>query len=147
MDDSTPLGLKIAIIDREFKKRLDEKAKEYGLTSVQLRVLAEISHLEETGHDVINQKDVEALEHVSHPTMTKIIRQLENKGYVSCSVSDTDHRYKIIKCNDEFHYLNGELKRYDREVFDSLTENLSPETKEEALRVIDQILEGIPDNN
>lgn len=32
-----PFGLKIAIINREFRKRLDEKASTLGLTSVQLR--------------------------------------------------------------------------------------------------------------
>ena len=38
-----PFGLKIAIINREFRKRLDEKASTLGLTSVQLRVLGSIS--------------------------------------------------------------------------------------------------------
>ena len=44
-----PFGLKIAIINRAFRKRLDEKAAALGLTSVQLRVLGSISRLEEAG--------------------------------------------------------------------------------------------------
>ena len=41
-----PFGLKIAIINRAFRKKLDEKAETLGLTSVQLRVLGSISRLE-----------------------------------------------------------------------------------------------------
>ena len=44
-----PFGLKIAIINRAFRKKLDEKAGAMGLTSVQLRVLGSISRLEAAG--------------------------------------------------------------------------------------------------
>ena len=39
MASSMPFGLKIAIINRAFRKKMDEKAAKMGLTSVQLRVL------------------------------------------------------------------------------------------------------------
>ena len=42
---SMPFGLKIAIINRNFRKRLDEKAADLGLTAVQLRVLGSVSRL------------------------------------------------------------------------------------------------------
>lgn len=42
-----PFGLKIAIINRAFRKKMDEKAAAMGLTSVQLRVLGSVSRLEE----------------------------------------------------------------------------------------------------
>ena len=46
MPGMMPFGLKIAIINRAFRKRMDEKAADMGLTSVQLRVLGSISRLE-----------------------------------------------------------------------------------------------------
>ena len=33
-----PLGLRIAIIDRVFRRKMDEWAEEIGITAVQLRV-------------------------------------------------------------------------------------------------------------
>ena len=66
-----PFGLKIAIINRAFRKKLDEKAAAMGLTAVQLRVLGSVSRLEATTEDEIHQNDLERLEHVSHPAMTK----------------------------------------------------------------------------
>ena len=37
-----PLGLRIAIIDRAFRRKMDEWAEEIGITAVQLRVLGEV---------------------------------------------------------------------------------------------------------
>ena len=54
-----PFGLKIAIINRAFRKKLDEKASALGLTSVQLRVLGSISRLEASGEAEIHQNDLE----------------------------------------------------------------------------------------
>ena len=95
-----PFGLKIAIINREFRKKLDEKACDMGLTSVQLRVLGSISRLEAAGETEIHQNDLERLEHITHPAMTKHIQQLERKGFVRCVSSEQDRRYKKITCTE-----------------------------------------------
>ena len=76
-----PFGLKIAIINRAFRKKLDEKAAALGLTAVQLRVLGSISRLEAAGETEIHQNDLERLEHVTHPAMTKLLQRLEAKGF------------------------------------------------------------------
>ena len=57
-----PFGLKIAIINRAFRKKLDEKAAAMGLTAVQLRVLGSVSRLEAAGEEEIHQNDLERLE-------------------------------------------------------------------------------------
>ena len=53
-----PFGLKIAIINLVFRKKMDEKAAAMGLTSVQLRVLGSVSRLEEAGWTEIHQNDL-----------------------------------------------------------------------------------------
>lgn len=97
-----PPGRRFAILDRAFKYRLGEKADQLGLTAVQLRVLGELSRLEASGVPEVNQRDLEIAEQVTHPTMTDMIRRLEKKGFVTCSVSQTDRRYKKINCYKTF---------------------------------------------
>ena len=92
-----PFGLKIAIINRTFRKKLDKKASTLGLTSVQLRVLGSISRLEASGETEIHQNDLERIEHVSHPAMTKLLQRLEYKGLIRCVPSTNDRRYKKIR--------------------------------------------------
>ena len=82
MPGMMPFGLKIAIINRAFRKRMDEKAADMGLTSVQLRVLGSISRLEASGETEVHQNDLERIEHVTHPAMTKLLQRLESKGFI-----------------------------------------------------------------
>ena len=65
-------GLKLAVINRAFRKKLDEKASAMGLTAVQLRVLGSVSRLEAAGETEIHQNDLERIEHVTHPAMTGV---------------------------------------------------------------------------
>jgi DNA-binding MarR family transcriptional regulator len=64
-----------------FKRKMDERAKEMNLTSVQLRVLGEVSLTESMGVEEINQKNLEKFEKVTHPSMTGIIQRLEEPWF------------------------------------------------------------------
>ena len=46
METNIAPGLRFSILDREFKKKLEERANRMGLTAVQLRVLGELSRAE-----------------------------------------------------------------------------------------------------
>ena len=92
MSITMPFGLKIAIINRAFRKKLDEKAAIMGLTAVQLRVLGSVSRLEASGETEIHQNDLEQIEHVTHPAMTKLLQRLESKGFIRCVPSTSDRR-------------------------------------------------------
>lgn len=138
-----PFGLKIAIINRAFRKKLDEKAEAFGLTSVQLRVLGSISRLEASGEREIHQNDLERLEHVSHPAMTKLLQRLEGKGFIRCIPSSKDRRYKIITCTDRSSEMYKTILEQDQEVFSALCKNFTEAQKQSLNRLADMILENI----
>ena len=138
-----PFGLKIAIINRAFRKKLDEKAEAFGLTSVQLRVLGSISRLEASGEREIHQNDLERLEHVSHPAMTKLLQRLEGKGFIRCIPSTKDRRYKIITCTDRSSEMYKTILEQDEEVFSALCKNFTEAQKQSLNRLADMILENI----
>ena len=138
-----PFGLKIAIINRAFRKKLDEKAEAFGLTSVQLRVLGSISRLEASSEREIHQNDLERLEHVSHPAMTKLLQRLEGKGFIRCIPSTKDRRYKIITCTDRSSEMYKTILEQDEEVFSALCKNFTEAQKQSLNRLADMILENI----
>lgn len=138
-----PFGLKIAIINRAFRKKLDEKAGALGLTSVQLRVLGSISRLEALGETEIHQNDLELIEHVTHPAMTKLLQRLESKGFILCVPSAKDRRYKKITCTERSAEIYKMILAHDGEVFNDLCGTLTEEQKQELLRLADMILENI----
>lgn len=138
-----PFGLKVAIINRAFRKKLDEKAKDMDLTSVQLRVLGSISRLEAAGETEIHQNDLEQLEHITHPAMTKHIQQLEKKGFVHCVPSERDRRYKRITCTEMSSGIHRMILEHDQEVFEELCGNLTGEQQQLLNQLADMILKNI----
>ena len=46
METNIAPGLRFSILDREFKKKLEARANQMGLTAVQWRVLGELSRAE-----------------------------------------------------------------------------------------------------
>ena len=133
MKSAMPFGLKIAIINRAFRKKMDEKASMMGLTSVQLRVLGSVSRLEDAGETEIHQNDLERIEHVTHPAMTKLIQRLESKGFIQCVPSSKDRRYKKITCTKKSTGIHKMILAQDEEVFSLLCRDLSEEQKENLL--------------
>lgn len=138
-----PFGLKIAIINRAFRKKLDEKAEAMGLTSVQLRVLGSISRLEAAGETEIHQNDLERMEYVSHPAMTKLLQRLEAKGFIQCVSSAKDRRYKKITCTERSAGIHHRILEQDQEVFEEICRNLTQAQKQELSLLADLLLKDI----
>ena len=143
MPDVMPLGLKIAIINRALRKRMDEKASAMGLTSVQLRVLGSVSRLEAAGETEIHQNDLERIEHVTHPAMTKLLQRLESKGFIQCVPSAKDRRYKKITCTEKSTGIHKMILAQDEEVLSELCENFTEEQKATLLQLMDMLLKNI----
>lgn len=138
-----PFGLKIAIINRAFRKRMDEKASAMGLTSVQLRVLGSVSRLEAAGETEIHQNDLERIEHVTHPAMTKLLQRLESKGFIQCVPSAKDRRYKKVTCTEKSIGIHKMILAQDEEVLSELCENFTEEQRADLLQLMDMLLKNI----
>lgn len=143
MSSTMPFGLKIAILNRAFRKKMDEKAADMGLTSVQLRVLGSVSRLEAAGVTEIHQNDLERIEHVTHPAMTKLLQRLESKGFVRCAPSARDRRYKVISSTEKSTGIHKMILAQDEEVFSELCKGLSERQKKDFVQMADSILQNI----
>ena len=138
-----PFGLKLAVINRAFRKKLDEKASAMGLTAVQLRFLGSVSRLEAAGETEIHQNDLERIEHVTHPAMTKLLQRLESKGFIRCVPSDLDRRYKKITCTERSAGIHNMILKQDEEVLSELCRNFTREQREDLHQLADMLLENI----
>ena len=138
-----PFGLKIAIINRAFRKKLDEKAAAMGLTAVQLRVLGSVSRLEAAGDEEIHQNDLQRPEPVTHPPITKLLPSLESKGFVCCVPSTKDRRYKKITCTEKSRGIHQVILAQDEEVLAELCRNFTQEQKQALFQMADMLLKNI----
>lgn len=127
MEHELPYGLRFSLLGRFFKKRLNEQLMEKELTGVQLTVLKELERLEDSGSSEIRQRDLENISHVTHPTMTEILKRLERKEFISCRRSSTDRRSKCISTTEKSRQLRQELSEMDEAVLTELSQGLSRE--------------------
>ena len=129
MKEAPPRGVRFSILHRAMKKQIDDYMSGEGLTGVQLFVLCELHKLEKSETREINQRDLENVSHVSHPTMTEILKRLEKKGYISCCRSEQDRRYKCVRSTEKAQGLSRRMAEADEFAFESLCEGLSEEQR------------------
>ena len=122
---------------------MDEKAASMGITSVQLRVLGSISRLEASGETEIHQNDLEQIEHVTHPAMTKLLQRLESKGFIQCVPSAKDRRYKKITCTERSAGIHHVILAQDAEVLEEFCKNFTQEKKEMLTHLTDLLLKNV----
>jgi len=140
MEKDLPVGLRFSIIHRSFRKQADERLREKDLTGVQFGVLGQLRRLERSGTEEVNQRDLENAAHVTHPTMTEIVKRLEKQGFVRCVPSERDRRYKSIRSTEKADALLQEMKELDAGILQSLCRGLSEAEVDALLRATDIML-------
>ena len=142
MKHDLPYGLRFSILGRTFKRQLDERLLEKELTGVQLGVLKELGRLEVSGVAEVNQRDLEKASHVTHPTMTEILKRLERKGFIRCCQSSHDRRHKCISSTEKTRQLRQELSDMDSAILAELSRGLSREQLETLWETLDVMLDN-----
>ena len=137
MKEAPPRGVRFSILHRAMKKQIDDYMSSEGLTGVQLFVLCELRKLEKSETREINQRDLENVSHVSHPTMTEILKRLEKKGYINCCRSEQDRRYKCVRSAEKAQGLSRRMAEADEIAFESLCEGLSEEERAQLMSITD----------
>ena len=137
-----PYGMRFSILGRTFKRQLDQRLLEKDLTGVQLGVLKELEQLEASGAAEVNQRDLEKASHVTHPTMTEILKRLERKGFVCCCQSSLDRRHKRISSTEKSMQLRQELSCMDEAILEELSRGLSRQQLETLWEILDVMLDN-----
>ena len=76
MERELPMGVRFSILNRSFRRRIDELVGALGLTGVQGFVLCELHRMEKDMAREINHRDLEHAPSLSHPTLNDIIKRL-----------------------------------------------------------------------
>lgn len=96
-----------------FIAHADAALRPLGLTCAQSDLL---EYLAERGNEETTVQDIGQHFQLKHPTVVGFIRRLENKGFVTSSVSPRDRRCRVIRPTDKF----DEVQRIMQETRDSI---------------------------
>lgn len=137
-----PIGFIIKQINNVFEKELNEKLKTLGITSSQCEVLDYLFH---TSKDEVSQRDVEKNLNLKNPTVTGILKRLDEKGYILCVPNAADKRKKNIYLTEKAYDIQRRMELNRRKLDRELTRGMTKREIEALRRNLDKLLYNIAD--
>ena len=95
---TTSIGTLIKCITNEYEKNFNQLLVTSGITASQCAVL---EYLYNTNKEYVNQKDIERHLNLSNPTVTGLLKRLDEKGYVLVVPSSQDKRKKNVHLTEQ----------------------------------------------
>ena len=137
-----PIGFVIKQINNVYEKDLNERLKSLGLTSSQGAVLDFLFH---SNKDEISQRDIEKGLSLKNPTVTGLLKRLDEKGFILCVPNKTDKRknniYLTEKAFDVQKRMEADRKKMDK----ALTIGMTKKEVQSTLKGLHKMLYNIQD--
>lgn len=112
-----PIGFMFKQINNVYEKEFNNRLRTLGITSSQCAVL---DYLFGSSKEEVNQRDIEKALCLSNPTVTGILKRLDEKGFILSVPSNKDRRCKNIylteKAYDIRRRMEMDRKKLDKEL-------------------------------
>lgn len=140
MREQAPLGFKIKQINNIYEKEINNLLKKLGLTSSQCAVL---DFLFNSSADEVNQRDVEKALSLKNPTVTGILKRMEENGFVFMAPSVKDKRCKNIYLTEKAYAVQKKMVADRKKIDKKLTLGMNKKEIEGFYRLLDKVLYSI----
>lgn len=139
---TTPMGFLIKQINTVYEKELNERLKKLGLTSSQCAVL---DYLFNAGLEEVSQRDIERGLNLKNPTVTGILKRLDEKGFVLAVQSAEDKRKKHVYLTEKSYDIQRKMEAQRKKLDRMLCRGLSGKEKAAAERLLLRMLDNLAD--
>lgn len=136
MNVGEQFAIELGRVSRQWRKRLDERLKQTGLTQARWLVLL---HLSRAGP--LSQRELAEVVGIEGPTLVRLLDSLEGQGLVERRVGEDDRRVKQVHLADAARPLLAEITS----IAAALRRELLAEVAEGELRAAWKVLKDIGD--
>ncbi|MFW2487480.1 MarR family winged helix-turn-helix transcriptional regulator [Clostridium chromiireducens] len=143
MDNEVSIGKKINILAKRIHRAIDKEASQYGVTSVQGRILAFISH--ESKVREIYQKDIEEDLDIRRSSVTSVLQLMEKNGFIKRVSVSEDARLKKIVITEKGIEIHNHVHNFIQGFEKSLRDELSEAEMNIFVSLIDRLSKKIAD--
>lgn len=137
-----PIGFLVKQINNVFEKDLNKKLKAIGVTSSQCAVLDYLFH---TNKDEVSQRDVEQNLNLKNPTVTGLLKRLDEKGYILCVPNAEDKRRKNIYLTEKAYDIQRRMDADRKKLDKRLTRGMTKKEVAAVTRALEKMLYNIAD--
>lgn len=131
----------LRILHLEMKKNFNKNMESLNLTAVQSQILLFLFHQDQTQE--VNQKDIEKMYGLSNPTVSGILKRLEEKELIVRKICQKDGRYKKIEVSGKAIELKNLLHEKGMAAEAKLVRGLSQEDQKEFKRILGVMIENL----
>lgn len=130
-------------LEREKNQYFDQ----HNLTASQGDVLLFLGGAHYHKRDV-NQKNIEDHFHLTNPTVTGLLKRLEEKGFIDRKKSETDGRQKLISLTDQSMRVLEDFQVYKETIDQKLLQGIDHEERDSIVEHLKKLLTNLePEHN
>ncbi len=137
-----PIGFMIKQINNVYEKDLNERLKTIGITASQCAVLDYLFH---TSKEEVSQRDVERSLNLKNPTVTGLLKRLDEKGYILCVPNASDKRKKNIYLTEKAYDIQRRMENDRRKLDKELTRGMTKREIAALRKNLERLLYNIAD--
>lgn len=137
---SQSIGFTVKQINNVFEKDLTEQLKTLGITSSQCAVL---DYLFQADKEEISQRDVERHLNLKNPTVTGLLKRLDEKGFILCVPNTKDRRKKNIYLTEKAYDIRRRMEADRRKMERKLTLRMTKKEIDVLKKSLDKVLYNI----
>lgn len=142
MEDRKPIGMLIKSINTLYEKDFSNRLKTIGITASQGSVLNFLFH---TNKEPVTQRDIEKHLNLKNPTVTGLLRRLDENGFILCVPSVTDKRCKNIYLTEKAYDIQKRMESDRKKMDKVLLRGMTKKEIESFRRYLEKVLYNISD--
>ena len=140
MKERLPVGFMFKQINNIYEKEFNNLLRGIGITSSQCAVL---DYLLGSSKEFVNQKDIEKALSLKNPTVTGILKRLDEKGFILAVPSNQDKRCKNIYPTEKAYDIQKKMDNYRKKIDRRLTIGMSKKEIAALEKMLDRVLYNI----
>lgn len=140
MKERMPLGFMFKQINTIYEKEFNNRLRKFGITSSQCAVL---DYLFGSSKEAVTQRDIEKALSLSNPTVTGILKRLEEKGFILSVPSNKDKRCNNIHLTEKAYDIQRWMDMVRKKLDKTLTLGMNKKEIEALEKMLARVLYNI----
>ncbi len=140
MKERMPVGFMFKQINTIYEKDFNQLLRTIGITASQCAVL---DYLFRSSEEAVNQRDIEKALSLRNPTVTGLLKRLDEKGYILSVPSDRDKRCKNIYLTEKAYDIQRRMEADRKKIDKKLTLGMNKKEKAALEKMLERVLYNI----
>ena len=140
MQKKRTIGFMFKQINNVYEKEFNNRLRTLGITASQCAVL---DYLFDCEKEEVTQRDIEKGLNLRNPTVTGLLKRLDEKGYILSVPSNIDKRCKNIYLTEKAYDIQRRMENQRRKLDKMLTIGMNKKEIEALEKMLNKVLYNI----